>query len=311
MTKEEYPITVVLFKWVDKPANGTLRERLYDLLRVDEGLRARFMKTVPLERAMWHRIFQMNSKRISSEYKAKRGQWESSYKVSFILPIGRLSQLDLGKLTNHDGCSVCGDAIKPLRRCTDCHTISYCSTGTSSFEYEFSLSRSLVFPECQRADWKEHKISCRTLKGGTWLTVPFQLLPLQVVYPGMTNLAFNRHDTTLDLKARNEAIIAGLKPSDTPPRNIHNEKAFLIKMQAQIFSNVDEGSPGSIFIYDRKRSFEVYLMYKDDPETYSIALHAIKTTGVHGQKMYRWAKRVGEFQLSVCFDKIPSTIPEW
>lgn len=44
--------------------------------------------------------------------------------------------------TSHNiGCSICGQ-LTPVMQCSRCHTTQYCST------------------DCQKADWKEHKIYC-------------------------------------------------------------------------------------------------------------------------------------------------------
>ena len=49
-----------------------------------------------------------------------------------------------------NACKCCGATGVPLKRCTSCHTVCYCS------------------PECQKKDWKEggenrHKIQCARL----------------------------------------------------------------------------------------------------------------------------------------------------
>ena len=44
--------------------------------------------------------------------------------------------------------------------------------------------------ECQRKDWAQHKGTCRSLKGGTWVTLPFV-----TCIPGREDMTgFNRHD---------------------------------------------------------------------------------------------------------------------
>jgi hypothetical protein len=99
-------------------------------------------------------------------------------------------------------------------------------------------------------------------------------------------------------------------PDDTdPPPNIHGDKVFMIKLQVAV--NSGGGIPPNILIYDRQKSFQVYLMAEDDADAFREAALAIKMTGWNGLKMYRWAKRTGDFELSVCFDRAPEKDPKW
>ena len=45
-------------------------------------------------------------------------------------------------------------------------------------------------------------------------------------------------------------------------------------------------------------------------EVYREAKRAI-AAGWQGIKMYRWARRVGDHELSMCFDRAPGTDPVW
>jgi hypothetical protein len=100
-------------------------------------------------------------------------------------------------------------------------------------------------------------------------------------------------------------------PDDTdPPPNIHGDKIFMVKLQSPVNSE-NSGIPQNIFIYDRQKSFQVYLMAEDDTNAFHEAALAIKMTGWKGLKMYRWAKRTGDFELSVCFDRAPENDPQW
>ncbi|KAF9065036.1 hypothetical protein BDP27DRAFT_1332609 [Rhodocollybia butyracea] len=74
-------------------------------------------------------------------------------------------------------------------------------------------------------------------------------------------------------------------PTDIP--NIHGDNPFLVKIQ----------KGGSMMIYDRTRSMQVYLCSDVDQEGYGKAM-AQMSTGFNGLKVYRWAKRTGEMTLS-------------
>jgi hypothetical protein len=92
-----------------------------------------------------------------------------------------------------------------------------------------------------------------------------------------------------------------------PPPNIHGNNVFLVKLQLAITGDsVDR----HILIYDRRRSIEVQMLPSDNGDVYAEAVKEIKT-GWKGLKTYRWARRIGDYQLSVCFDKAPPEDPVW
>jgi hypothetical protein len=126
----------------------------------------------------------------------------------------------------------------------------------------------------------------------------------------MYQLIMNRFDSPQHLDVKSG--IGG--PDDTdPPPNIHGDKVFMVKMQAALDAagNNSVNMPQHIFIYDRQKSFQVYMMPVDDELAFAEAAIAIRMTGWKGLKMYRWAKRTGDFELTVCFDRAPENDPQW
>ncbi|KAI3622132.1 ankyrin repeat and mynd domain-containing protein 2-like [Moniliophthora roreri] len=112
----------------------------------------------PEEQDLFLNILNMNSRRLASGYKPSRKKSEQSFMLSFLLPMGPMSQEDLGKLTtNASGCIICGH--KTTSKCSQCLSVEYCGR------------------ECQRAHWKEHKLMCTTLKGGKWSKVKLATAP--------------------------------------------------------------------------------------------------------------------------------------
>ncbi|KZP18786.1 hypothetical protein FIBSPDRAFT_933202 [Athelia psychrophila] len=278
---EGCPVFVVYYKEIRKSSTRSVQEVYGDI--VGTRILAVGTKTTRLERAMLVKLMEINSKRISADYQPKtRPQWEdSTFRLSFILPLGAINPRDLGKLTRNDGCAHCGDA-KALSRCAGCQAVQYCSK------------------ECQKQDWKWHKSSCRSLKDGHWRHFKFVLSPVPGKY--LTNISLR--DTLASIKSASDRVVA---PGDnTPPPDIHGDKLFMVKVQELVNSG-----PPNVYIYDRQRSFQVYMLESGEPEAFGEAMKAMKAPHPMAVKMYRWAKRVGDFELSVCFDRQPETIPLW
>ncbi len=153
--------------------------------------------------------------------------------------------------------------------------------------------------ECQRVDWTQHRQACRSLKGGTWAALPFVTTMPQ--YEGGVAVIVNRFNSARPEEPRG--------PNDTSvPSNIHGDKVFLIKIQIG-----GMGGEGNLLIYDRQRSMQVYFIQSMDREVFKKFREEIEGPrgGYNGLKMFRWAKRFGDFQLSVCLDRAPQEEVKW
>ncbi|KAF5379369.1 hypothetical protein D9615_006586 [Tricholomella constricta] len=271
---EDLPLFTILYRVVNRPANMSLHEYLGRLFGVFPIVA---VSTTDLERKCMLKLFTMNSKRISSGYKLRREKHEAGHTTTFLLPLGPLNMRDLGKLNSNPGCEICGK--KDISRCTQCLAASYCSK------------------ECQREDWKEHKKTCLSLKGGTWRTLTFSRLnnPTGKGYRAIINRFDSAHDMQKNIQP---AELVG------PPPNIHDEKAFLVKFQVSL---TRLRADASMLLYDRQRSFQVNWVKAEDHEVFMVGEKAM----AGNLKIYRWARRVGDYQLSVCFDRAPETDPVW
>ncbi|KAK7052835.1 hypothetical protein VNI00_004154 [Paramarasmius palmivorus] len=226
-------------------------------------------------------ILNQNSKRLSSDYQPKRWKSESKFMLSFLLPVGPISQDDIGKLSNHSGCVLCGN--KTTSKCSQCLSVEYCGR------------------ECQKVHWKEHKQQCKSLKGGNWSTVAVSLTPASVAgSPYLVHINNNSPLERTDSSALEQTRADLL--AKKPPTNIHGDQAFLVKIQRPLV-----GSTGAMLVYDRQRSFHFYLHSTANTIAY---MGAMKEMG-HDPKIYRWAKRSGDFELSICLDRAPANIPAW
>ncbi|KIJ99504.1 hypothetical protein K443DRAFT_133048 [Laccaria amethystina LaAM-08-1] len=134
---DKSPLLVLLYK----PVKPTPAKRLLDGISpfISPSTAIISVSTTELERKMFLELVSQNAKRVSSSYKPQRSPGE-----------GRLHTFDLGKLSSNSGCEVCGRK-REASKCTGCLAVVYCGKGGS-----------------------DHKKTCRTLKGGTWLTIHFE-----------------------------------------------------------------------------------------------------------------------------------------
>ena len=165
--------------------------------------------------------------------------------------------------------------------------------------------------ECQVSDWPNHKTHCKSLKGGTWRTIKLSVCP-----PGFENM----YTTNINRFASSLSPHTSIKKPDpnTPLLNIHGSRVFLIKMQfAEMRGTPHHGRPvpKNMMIYDRKRSVDGYFVQDDDDvelfEEFEYEMKMTPRGTPRAVKMYRYAKRVSDWELSVCLDKLPQTVIRW
>lgn len=90
-----------------------------------------------------------------------------------------------------------------------------------------------------------------------------------------------------------------------PPPNIHGTRFFLVKFQF----GVDH-----LFLYDRQKSMPCYAVRSLNPGVFSefmVEMQNSPRVAYNAQKMYRWARREGDWDLSVCLDKLPQEVIKW
>ena len=166
---------------------------------------------------------------------------------------------------------------------------------------------------CQSADWANHKDVCRehSLRDAQWVSIEMSSLPISPRRLGMADSGKDWHAATLNkysninLGFSDKTSAANkLDPSNAPP-NEHADRLFLIKLQGGL---PGMGPPGHFMIYDRKRTFQTFMQRDSDPARFVAVLTemtASPRTKYDGCKMYRWAKRTGDWELSLCLDREP------
>ena len=90
------------------------------------------------------------------------------------------------------------------------------------------------------------------------------------------------------------------------PANVHEDKAFLVKLQRPMSEQRHFRFP--IMVYDRSRSFSGHIAPEDNTSSWDTIVAALPPSKL---KIYRWAKRVGDWELSICLDREPGETPQW
>ncbi|KAF8959634.1 hypothetical protein BDZ97DRAFT_1385784 [Flammula alnicola] len=234
--KDGVPLFLFIYKELIPTSEQSMQDHL-ELFQSDKDSRV----TVPisdLERRTWLALFRKNGKRLHPKHQElidKKGGKQLRIQASFILPLCPFGMRNLGHLTANSGCEFCGKKITST--CMQCLSVVYCGK------------------ECQTADWKNHKFTCRSLKGGSWRTITTcgPSLPYRSI--------INRLDSTHKPPGMSTAKV------DQPPPDTHNGKIFLAKFQIPLSSV----QAANMLVYDRQRSFQMFWKRSSDPKLFDEA----------------------------------------
>ena len=128
---DKTPFFLLVYKEVHSTPDYSLTETLRALNDSDDDSDLVYwVQSTALERRAMLRLFHLNSKRLSSEgYTICEHETSKfGFRTSFVLPLGPLSMLERGRLTNNSGCEVCGNIN--ISRCNQCLSVAYCSKGS-------------------------------------------------------------------------------------------------------------------------------------------------------------------------------------
>ncbi len=89
------------------------------------------------------------------------------------------------------------------------------------------------------------------------------------------------------------------KRVNDPPPNRYGRAVFVIKFQ------ISMETTGHFMLYDRHQTMRVYVLQEQDLDLFQKFKEEMEGPrgGYMGRKMYRWAKRTSDFELSVCLDR--------
>ena len=136
------------------------------------------------------------------------------------------------------------------------------------------------------------------MQGGTWTDFTFADAPS---FNGQKLYGVNIGFSETPLKAKNN--IHGGDGEVDPPPNKHGDRAFLIKIQRLADPTSPEIPPHQL-VYDRIRSLRGYLEPESNVPEWP-AFEQQMPRAMVGVKMYRWARRTGDWGLSICLDRQP------
>ncbi|KAJ7471965.1 hypothetical protein FB451DRAFT_1090161, partial [Mycena latifolia] len=240
------------------------------------------------------RLLNQNSKRLVPSYKPKRAPTETSFTLSFLLPVGPLGAQEMAKYNTNNGCSVCGDPAK--QKCSRCGAVRYCDAV------------------CQKEDWKSHRPLCASWQGAKWQGLTFVLADHPM--PGALSMRISKYDNVQhnDAQKRMELSVQ----NQGPPTNTHGTTPFIVKVQVNsstalgpahpLFNKKPSNDGADILIYDQRRTLEVMVMRaSSDPAHFNAVVDVVKAKGDRGLKTFCWAIRTGEWTIDICLDRQP----EW
>lgn len=152
--------------------------------------------------------------------------------------------------------------------------------------------------DCQQVHWPEHKLTCRSLESGLWHTVKFTGIPPEC----KDGTVFFEHDG-IHFKGRSD-IPYNLSKEPLP--NIHSHKLFLITLRPGTAATGQD----VIIAFDRHYSLIAHIAPEGQAEAYKDIAREVYSRR-NDVYMCRWAKRVGEWELSICIDRKPSDDVSW
>ncbi|KAJ7482347.1 ankyrin repeat-containing domain protein [Mycena galericulata] len=162
-------------------------------------------------------------------------------------------------------CITCGASPTDTKTCSRCKVSRYCSI------------------HCQALDWQKHKKTCQPFDKTTTVTlhphygsertIPVAELTRSLLgYPTL-------HSSWMEKRTRTAHIPKHLEHGTIKP--------FILKVQVPYFANgCTDDSNGDLLLYTRRRDFACTIRRSDDPASYDVVSHTVRTKGTAGAKAY-------------------------
>ncbi|KAF9442258.1 hypothetical protein P691DRAFT_779487 [Macrolepiota fuliginosa MF-IS2] len=271
---EKTPLVLINYASVTGKNQESLEDVIADF--TPEEQRGRAYQMSDMEQNLFVRLLSLNRKHLSPTFKIPEEALDERCKIGFILPIGSPSTKDIARLSRISGCILCGETTH--NTCSACLTAQYCSK------------------ECQRDDWKSHKALCKAIASGKWYTVTLESNPFSAMMSRMYKTSINRYDDPDDVATNNDA------DGNVIPPNYYEDDHYLVKIQVPLGDEANQ-----MLVHDRYKTFELHLSELNNTEAFSAAIEAVG----YEPKMYRWARREGDWEWKICFDRAPDRNPTW
>jgi hypothetical protein len=142
---------------------------------------------------------------------------------------------------------------------------------------------------------------CKRISKAHWTILPFTTSPPSGLFQSSISL---NHNSPVQLHSPMDTI---RHSTGTPPPNAHGSQPFIIKLQ------VDVASRSTLLVYDQMRSLQFQVFRHDCPPALWEALD--QTLMAHGLlgglKLFVWARRKSNWELSLALDRLPELTFPW
>ena len=157
---------------------------------------------------------------------------------------------------------------------------------------------------CQRADWPTHRANRRDLQAAAGA----RFLATITSSPPFPSSLVSRRTRCMSPPSTDSTASTPVSQTRTCGNSTET-----VRRPRRTSGATSSSSSSSKRIYDRKRSFDFYFLRKDIPAVFAdfYAEMCGPHGGYGGLKMYRWAKRTGDWELKVCLDRAPTTDTRW
>ncbi|KAG6336252.1 hypothetical protein ID866_2829 [Astraeus odoratus] len=176
-------------------------------------------------------------------------------------------------------CEKCKTKGTGLKLCARCRVTWYCSV------------------DCQRADWKTHKLNCHSFSSATTVT----LKPLYQNPANMLSIAGVTREA-LGLSKPNSRSKKS-KVTQSSPLDDNKDMVIKIQVSGNPFSPVRSAlGIGGLLIYNKKRDFTCTVEREPNPEAYDAVVQTVRNRGITamgGAKAYFAAELKSRDELVV------------